>query len=319
MGNVYEQLELCGIVPVLTIDDARNAEPLAKALVDGGLSSVEVTFRTEAAQDAMKRIAKSGIPMLVGAGTIQSVDQVKGAVDNGATFIVSPGLNRKVVGYCVENKIPVIPGIATPTEIEDACDYGLKVLKFFPAEANGGVAYLQAISAPYQKVKFIPTGGIDESNLLSYLKLPGVLACGGSWMVKKELIAAGKFEEIRLLSANAVRTMLGLKLQHVGIHGGDADKAQKAAAVLADLLRFESNDTSGSIFLGGQFEILKSKGLGEHGHIALGTHSVPRAVEYFLRKGIKTRPETRNEKNGKIATIYLDLEIEGFAVHLIQL
>ncbi len=319
MEKIFERLGLCGIVPVLTIDDARDAEQLAKALVSGGLPCVEVTFRTEAAKDAMNRTAKSGLPILIGAGTVQSVDQVKGAVDCGAKFIVSPGLNRKVVEYCVEKNIAVIPGVVTPTEIEDAMSYGLEVLKFFPAESVGGVSYLQAIAAPYKKMRFIPTGGIDESNLLSYLKLPSVLACGGSWMVKKELIAAKKFEEISILSASAVKTMLGFRLQHIGIHGENPQNAQTAAALLADILRFESNDTPGSVFIGGQFEILKSKGLGEHGHIAIGTNSVDRAVDYFLRKGVKTKPETRSEKNGKLATIYLDLDILGFAVHLIQL
>lgn len=319
MDNVFDRLGLCGIVPVLTVDDARDSQPLAEALLSGGIPCVEVTFRTDAAREAISAMVKSVPGILVGGGTVQSVDQVKSATDSGARFIVSPGLNRKVVEYCIEKHIPVIPGVVTPTEIEEAMEYQLDVLKFFPAEAGGGVPFLQSISAPYKKIKFIPTGGIDESNLLSYLRLPGVLACGGSWMVNKGLIAEKKFDEIRKLSAKAVKTMLGLKLQHVGIHARSADDAGKIAAFLAESLQFDTNDTPGSIFIGSQFEILKTKGIGDHGHFAIGTNFIERAVDYFSRRGVRTRPETRAEKNGKLATVYLDLDIAGFAVHLIQI
>ncbi len=319
MDNVFDRLGLCGIVPVLTVDDARDSRPLAEALVNGGIPCVEVTFRTDAAKDAIGAMVKSVPGILVGAGTIRSIDQAKGAVDTGAKFIVSPGLNRKVVEYCLANNVPVIPGVLTPTEIEEAMQYGLEVLKFFPAEAGGGVPFLRSISAPYRKIRFIPTGGIDEMNLLSYLKLPGVLACGGSWMVNKELIAEKNFDEIRKIAADAVRTMLGFTLRHVGIHAGSADKAGTLAAFLGGNLDFEIKDTPGSVFVGTGFEILKAKGPGDHGHIAIGTNFIDRAVEYFVQRGIRTKPETRSEKNGKLATVYLDLDVAGFAVHLVQL
>ncbi len=319
MDKIIEQLGLIGILPVVTIDRAEDAEPLARALAGGGLPCIEVTYRTDAAEASIRAIAKSGLGILLGAGTVQSVDQVKQATDAGARFMVCPGLNRAVVEYCLKQKITVIPGVATPTDIELAREYELSVLKFFPAEANGGVSYLQAIGAPYGKTRFIPTGGIDESNLLSYLKLPNVLACGGSWMVRKELIDNKRFQDVQMLASSGMKTMLGLKLQHVGIHEHDDQSAEKTAAFLAKVLQFDERNTPGSVFVGSQFEILKSKGLGEHGHIAIGTHFIDRAVEYFARLGIRTKPETRSERNGQLATVYLDLDIAGFAVHLVQL
>lgn len=319
MDKIFEQIGLIGIVPVITIERADDAVPLAKALIDGGIPCAEVTFRTDAAKEAIGRISKAGLKLHVGAGTVQSVEQVKSAVDSGADFIVSPGLSRKVVEYCVLSRIPVMPGAATPTEFEAAMEYGLEVLKFFPAESSGGAEYLRSIHAPYKKMKFVPTGGIDESSLVSYLKVPGVLACGGSWMVKSDLINAGKFDEIKNLSAKAMKTLLGFKLQHLGINTPDAEKAKTTASFLADLLQLEMRDTPGSIFLGSEFEILKSKLYAEHGHFAIGTNFIDRAISYLDRKGIHTKPETRSEKNGKLATIYLDVDISGFAVHLFQL
>ena len=319
MNDAIEQIRLTGILPVVTLEDSEDAVRIVQALHDGGLSCIEITFRTGAAGDAIAQSVKSGLPLVIGAGTVQNVDQVKQAVDAGARFIVSPGLNRMVVEHCLKNKIPVLPGVATPTEIERAMEYGLDVLKFFPAEANGGVSYLRAISAPYKKIRFIPTGGIDESNLLSYLRLPTVLACGGSWMVKADTLANKRFDEVRTVSSNAVKIMLGFKLQHLGINSADAEAAKKTATFLADILQSETRDTPGSTFIGSDFEILKSNLYAQHGHFAIGTNSIDRAIAYLERKGIKTKPETRSEKDGKLATVYLDVEVGGFAVHLIQI
>jgi 2-dehydro-3-deoxyphosphogluconate aldolase/(4S)-4-hydroxy-2-oxoglutarate aldolase len=191
------------IIPVVAIHDAQNANPLADALIEGGLPSAEITFRTEAALGAISRMAKRG-DILVGAGTVLKVEQAKQAIDSGACFIVSPGFNPKVVQYCVENHIPVTPGTSTPTDIERALDFGLDVVKFFPAEAFGGVKTLKAISAPYGMMRFVPTGGIGPHNVMDYLGLPNVPACGGSWMVKSDLISKGKFTEIVRLTHEAM-------------------------------------------------------------------------------------------------------------------
>jgi 2-dehydro-3-deoxyphosphogluconate aldolase/(4S)-4-hydroxy-2-oxoglutarate aldolase len=208
MSDIIKKMELYKLIPVVVIESANDAEPLARALMDGGLPCAEVTFRTAAAEEAIRRLSKIE-GLLLGAGTVLSVDQAKKAVDAGATFIVSPGFNPKVVGYCVENCVPIIPGVCTPTEIEAAMEFGLKVLKFFPAETYGGVEALKAISAPYSMIKFVPTGGIGPGNVMNYIRFPKVLACGGSWMVKKESISAGKFDEITRLTRDAVALVKG--------------------------------------------------------------------------------------------------------------
>jgi 2-dehydro-3-deoxyphosphogluconate aldolase/(4S)-4-hydroxy-2-oxoglutarate aldolase len=203
MPTALEKVLQMKIVPVVAIHDAGHSDALANALIKGGLPCAEITFRTAAAADAMRAMAKRG-DMLVGAGTVLTIDHVKQAVDAGATFMVAPGLNPKVVGYCRELNIPIIPGVATPTDIETALDLGLKILKYFPAEAFGGLKTLKAISAPYPAVKFIPTGGINADNVIAYLEHPNVAACGGSWMVKSALIAAGQFDKITRLTREAV-------------------------------------------------------------------------------------------------------------------
>jgi 2-dehydro-3-deoxyphosphogluconate aldolase/(4S)-4-hydroxy-2-oxoglutarate aldolase len=209
MSEVLKRLGEIRLVPVVVLEDAKNAEPLAEVLIAGGLPCAEVTFRTAAAAESIKRISKFK-EICLGAGTVLSVDQVKLAVDSGATFIVSPGFNPKVVKYCVENKIPITPGICTPTEIAMGLDYGLNIFKFFPAEAFGGLKTLKAISAPYNMIKFIPTGGIDAKNVRDYLSLKQVFACGGSWMVSKEMISDGKFNEMTVLVKEAVNLVKGL-------------------------------------------------------------------------------------------------------------
>ena len=204
MNKILEEIKSYGIVPVIVIEDADNAIPLSEALIEGGLPVAEVTFRTKAARESIEQIAKAYPQMILGAGTVLSIDQVKSAIDSGARYIISPGLNPRVVEYCVTNGITITPGIATPSEIERALEFNLEVVKYFPAEALGGLNYLKAISAPYGNLRFIPTGGIDEKNLMSYLQFSKVLACGGSWMVKSDLISNKKFDEIRKLSAAAL-------------------------------------------------------------------------------------------------------------------
>jgi len=319
MTPTLEQLGLIGIIPVVVIEDEANAEPLAQALLDGGLSTMEVTFRTAAAKNAMTRIAKAYPMMLLGAGTVLTVDQVKTAVNCGAQYIVSPGLSRNVIEYCMQNGIAVTPGVATPTEIEAALDLGLQVVKFFPAEANGGLEYLKAISAPFKQMKFIPTGGIDEANLLPYLKFPQVLACGGSWMVKADLISNKRFDDVKRLTEQAVAKMLGFQLSHVGINNPDANEAAQGASLLSRLLQLPIKDGNSSMFVGTQFELLKRQYLGKHGHIAVGTNFIERAITYFAQKGIGVKEETKVEKGGRLATVYLDTDVGGFAVHLLQM
>ncbi|RME99170.1 MAG: bifunctional 4-hydroxy-2-oxoglutarate aldolase/2-dehydro-3-deoxy-phosphogluconate aldolase [Chloroflexi bacterium] len=203
MNKILQQLGNLGLVPVVAIDRAEDAPQLGRALLAGGLPCAEITFRTAAAADAISRLAAECPDVLVGAGTVLSVEQARQAVTAGAKFIVSPGFDADVVDWCLANNVPITPGVATPTEVGLALKKGVTVLKFFPAEAMGGVKSLKAIAAPYGGVKFIPTGGINAGNLADYLSLPMVHACGGSWMVKKQLIAAGEFNKITELAADA--------------------------------------------------------------------------------------------------------------------
>jgi len=212
MIDLLEKLGHLGVVPVVKIERSQDAVELGRALLAGGLPCAEITFRTAAAEEAIQRISSSLPEIIVGAGTVLSVDQADRAVSAGARFIVSPGFNPKVVDWCLEHDVPVTPGVATPTEIDMALEKGLEILKFFPAEALGGVAMLKAIAAAYGGVKFIPTGGINQDNLADYLAQPSVHCCGGSWLVKAKLISAGRFEEITQLTRDAisvVRTVRG--------------------------------------------------------------------------------------------------------------
>ena len=203
MNAVLEQIQKMGIIPVVVIDDVKDAEPLAKALCEGGLPCAEVTFRTAAAEESIRIMAEKFPEMLIGAGTVLTTDQVDRAVAAGAKFIVSPGTNPKVVKYCVEKNIPITPGTCTPSEVEQALEHGLEVVKFFPAEQAGGLKMIKAMAAPYVGVKFMPTGGISPENVREYLAYDRIIACGGSWMVKGDLIKAGNFDKIVELTKEA--------------------------------------------------------------------------------------------------------------------
>lgn len=204
MKELLERIGEIGIVPVVVLNDVKDAEPLAQALCDGGLPCAEVTFRTDAAEGSIRRMTKSFPDMLVGAGTVLTIDQVDRAVAAGAKFIVSPGLNPKIVKYCNEKGVLIIPGCANPSDVEQAIENGLSVVKFFPAEQAGGLNYIKAIAAPYTGLKFMPTGGINPKNVRSYLAYDKILACGGSWMVKGDLVQAGEFDKVRELVKEAV-------------------------------------------------------------------------------------------------------------------
>lgn len=211
MKELIEKIEKTAVLPVIKIDNAKDAVPLAAALKKGGLAAAEVTFRTDAAEEAIKLIAESHPDFLIAAGTVLTPEQADKAMAAGASFIVSPGLNPKVVKHCQEKGYPVIPGICTPSEIECALDLGLTYLKFFPAEASGGVKMIKAMAAPYTKVKFMPTGGVNAKNLEEYLTCKAVFACGGSWMVPADKIDAGEFDEIEKLTREAVELIKTIK------------------------------------------------------------------------------------------------------------
>ena len=203
MSTIFEQFRKIGIIPVVVLDDAKDAKALAGALMEGGLPCAEVTFRTAAAEESIRIMSEAYPDMLVGAGTILTVEQADRAIAAGAKFIVSPGLKPEVVKHCIEKGVPITPGVQTPTEIEMALSLGLDTVKFFPAEPAGGLKMIKAVAAPYVNVTFMPTGGISASNVREYLAYNRILACGGSWMVKKDLVASGEFDKIKEMVAEA--------------------------------------------------------------------------------------------------------------------
>lgn len=201
--DIFDRLGEVGIVPVIALDDAKDAIPLGEALQRGGLACAEITFRTAAAEEAIRLMTKAFPDMIIGAGTVLTTEQVDRAVAAGAQFIVAPGCNPRIVRYCVERNIPMAPGVATASEIEQALECGVKKVKFFPAEANGGLAMIKALAAPYVDVTFMPTGGLNRDNVKAYLSYERIFACGGSWMVKKNLISEGRFDEIEQMAKEA--------------------------------------------------------------------------------------------------------------------
>ncbi|MGN0298155.1 MAG: bifunctional 4-hydroxy-2-oxoglutarate aldolase/2-dehydro-3-deoxy-phosphogluconate aldolase [Lachnospiraceae bacterium] len=318
MNAVLEKIQKIGIVPVVVINDAKDAVPLAKALVEGGLPCAEVTFRTAAARDAIKAMTTAYPDMLVGAGTVLTTEQVDAAVEAGATFIVSPGLNPKIVKYCIEKGVPVTPGTSNPSDVEQAIELGLEVVKFFPAEAAGGLNMIKSMAAPYVNMKFMPTGGINAANLTSYLDFKKIIACGGSWMVKGDLIKAGEFDKIRDLTKEAVETMLGFEIAHIGINANGGEEAE-AIANAFNIFGFPTKVGNSSVFAGTVVEVMKAP-KGTNGHIGIRTNYIDRAVYYLESKGYKFDPASAKfGPDGKtLKAIYMEGEVGGFAIHLVQ-
>ena len=319
MNDILKQIGELGIVPVVKIDNAADAVPLGQALIDGGLPLSEITFRTAAAAEAIQNTVKAFPEMLVGAGTVLNVEQAQRAIDSGAKFIVSPGFNPAVVEFCVKKGIPITPGCSNPSDIEMALGFDLEVVKFFPAESFGGLPTLKAMSAPYGMMKFIPTGGISANNIIDYISFNKVLACGGSWMVKDELIKKGNFAEIARLTREAINLIMGFELAHIGINMPDAGSALDVAKQFANMFNFPLKEGNSSNFAGTGIEVNKSIGLGKNGHIAIRTLSIPRAIAYLERNGFTADPSTaKGPAGGHMVAIYMKDEIGGFAIHLLQ-
>ena len=319
MNNIIKKIQSIGVIPVVKIDKIEDAIPLAKALCEGGLPCAEVTFRTSVAKEAIKEIVQAYPNMLVGAGTVLNIKQVDEAIEAGAKFIVSPGLNTKVVEYCNKKGVLMVPGCSNPSDVEEAIQLGLDVVKFFPAEAAGGLKMIKAMAAPYGNIKFMPTGGINLNNLESYLSFDKIIACGGTWMVTSELIESGNFEEIKKLTREAVEQMLGFELLHVGIHPTENETYKEIAATFQDIFGFKNNEKESAIFAGSYIEALKSPFLGTNGHLAIGTNHIDRSIYYLKNQGYELDEDNKffNEK-GKLISIYLKKRIGGFAIHLLQ-
>ena len=255
--------------------------------------------------------------MIVGAGTVLTKEQVDDAIEAGSKFIVSPGFNPEIVKYCQEKGCPIIPGINNPTGIEQALSLGLTTVKFFPAEQSGGINMIKAMSAPYGAVTFMPTGGIGPNNVNDYLSFNKIVCCGGSWMVKADMIAAGDFDGITKFVRQAVDTMLGFKFKHMAINETSADAANGDASSIDGIFGLGTRAASASTFASESIEIMHAPGKGTHGHVGIQTNNVERAVYHLERRGVRFDHSTaRFDKAGKMTFIYLADEIGGFAFHI---
>ena len=319
-NDMMKELYSIGLIPVIKIENPDDAVPLAKALIDGGLPAAEITFRTACAAEAIKNITDAYPEMLVGAGTVLTTEQVDAAIAAGSKFLVSPGLNPKVTAYALSKGIPMLPGCSNPSDVEAALELGLSTVKFFPAEAAGGLKMLKAMAAPYGQLTFMPTGGINENNLLDYLKFNKIVACGGSFMVADDLVKNKEWDKITALTKNAVKVMLGLEFVHVGINGESKEEGEKAAKLFNLMFGMPLKETSKSTFAGECLEFMHKKGPGAHGHIGIRTNFVDRAIAYFTRMGFEFDESSivYDDKTGKPKFVYFKDEICGFAIHLLQ-
>lgn len=316
--DIFDTFHAVGLIPVVKIDDPDQAVPLAQALKSGGIRCVEITFRTAAAAESIRRVATQMPDVLVGAGTVTSCEQVDQAIAAGAQFAVSPGYQEEVIEHCLERGITVIPGVCTPSEVDAAIAKGLRVLKFFPVEAYGGVKAIKALSGPYKDIRWIPTGGINADNISDYLAVPSVLACGGSWLVDDQLLAAGEYEEIVRHVKDTVRRIMGYSLVHIGVNAKDAQDAENIATFFAQVFSIPYR-TGNSDFAGDIVEVMHGNGLGKNGHIAIGVNDLERAIVYLRQTGYTLDESTSKfNEHGKRIAIYFHAEFGGFAVHLVQ-
>lgn len=316
--DILEKIGNAGIVPVVVLEDAKDAVPCAKALLAGGIDVMEITFRTAAAAASIRAVAEQCPEMLVGAGTVVTLEQCKQALDCGAQFIVSPGYSEETVAYCVEKGVAVTPGCVTPTEIMSAMAHGLQVIKFFPTNVYGGLSAMKALAGPFPTLKFIPTGGINMDNLPDFAASPLIHAVGGSWLCSKADISAGNFDRITELCRQSRERLLGFEIAHIGINTPDDAASLAVCHAMEAAFGFPTKKGNSSNFAGTQVEVMKSLALGEKGHIAVRTNSIPRAIAVLAGKGIGVRQETAKYKGSRMQAIYLDREFGGFAVHLLQ-
>lgn len=319
MNPVAEKIYKIGIIPVIAFNSVEEALPLCRALAAGGLPAAEVTFRTECAEECIRLIHSEMPEMLLGAGTVLTKDQARRALAAGAQFIVSPGYDPEVVQYVLEQGSVAMPGTMTPGEMQRAMNQGCEVIKYFPAEANGGVAMLKNIGAALKGARWMCTGGINAKNVRDYLASEQVVAVGGTWMCKSDMIRAGEWDKITALCREAVDAMLDLRLGHVGLNCADDAEAARTAQLLCSLFHMQSAEQSNSFFVGKrEFEVMKGGGRGTSGHIAIKCSNTERAIYHLQQRGITFDESSAKLVNGRRIFIYMNGEIAGFAVHLVE-
>lgn len=319
MNPVLQRVYEIGIIPVIAFNSEEEAIPLCKALMEGGLPAAEVTFRTACAEACIKKIHEELPDMLLGAGTVLTTDQADRAMAAGASFVVAPGYDPHVTQHVIDKGGLMMPGTCSAGEMQQAMNQGCEAIKFFPAEANGGVDMIKNIGAALKTAKWMCTGGVNAKNVNTYLANPQIIAVGGTWMCKSDKIKAGAWDDITAACKEAVDVMLGLELGHIGINCADDAEAMKTAELLGGLLSKAVAPGNSSIFVGNkEFEIMKKPGRGTHGHIAVKCNSIDRAVYHLGQRGVKFDMDSMVTKNGKNIAIYLADEVAGFAIHLVQ-
>jgi 2-dehydro-3-deoxyphosphogluconate aldolase/(4S)-4-hydroxy-2-oxoglutarate aldolase len=279
---------------------------------------MEITMRTDAGLESIRRVARGRPDMLVGAGTVLTLEQGKACVDAGARFIVSPGFDRTLAEWCLKNGTVITPGCVTPSEITGALSLGIGVVKFFPANVYGGLAAMKALAAPFGHIKFIPTGGVGPENLDVFSSAPFVHAVGGSWLCSKADVSAGNWERIERLSAEAARLLMGFEVRHLGVNCENDAEAGSVAYRFAALFGFDCRPGSSSIFAGDRIEVMRGRSLGTMGHIAVAVNQIARAAAYLEKRGVSVDWNTAKYRDGRCTAVYLREEAGGFAIRLLQ-
>ena len=319
MQELYEVIKNIGIIPTVKIEDACKAVTLAQSLKKGGIPVIEITYRTDAAEEAIRQISKNCPDILLGAGTVISIDNAKSAVSAGAKFLVSPGFNCDVVDWCIDNGVTIIPGVSSPSEIEMALSRNIRVLKLFPSEVLGGVNLLDAFAGPYSHCMFVPTGGINTQNLGDYARRKNVIAVGGTWMVKSEYINDNKWDTITRLCIESIKNLQGFKMESISFNSSKNSEAEETLNLLGHF-GFEYT-SQGSVSMSfADKKDMPSQIKGSTGQMTFSTNNVERAISYLSKFGLSTLENTI-QYSGKsnesyIKSVFLDKEINGFAICL---
>lgn len=318
--DIMQKIGMIGLVPVVVVEKAEDGPKIAKALSDGGVPVMEITMRTAAGIDAIKAVKEQYPEVLVGAGTVRSLEKCKEAVEAGAEFVVSPGFIPEIADWCIEHQTAVVPGCVTPTEVESALAKGIKTVKFFPADVYGGIKACAALLGPYKSegLKFIPTGGIDLNSLDDFSDKAFIHAIGGGWLCSAKAAAAGDFDSIRETARASVLKLLGFEFAHLGINTDSGQESAELAHKLCEAFGMDTKMGSSSNFAGSHIEVMKSRYLGTNGHIAIRTNNIDRALYYLAKRGYEPDETTAKYKNGKLNAVYLKSEFGGFAMHLLQ-
>ncbi|MDR3121755.1 MAG: bifunctional 4-hydroxy-2-oxoglutarate aldolase/2-dehydro-3-deoxy-phosphogluconate aldolase [Clostridiales bacterium] len=318
--ELLERVRRIGLVPVVAFESADQAVPCSRALREAQLDIIEITMRTAAGIESIRRVKAEFPDMVVGAGTVLTLEKAKEAVDAGAEFVVLPGYQEDVVAWCVGKGVAVLPGCVTPAEIQLALQKGLKVLKFFPADVYGGVKALKALNGPFgpSGVTFIPTGGVDQKNLADYVQVPFIAAVGGGWLCSSKQIKEADYAGITKTVKESIDVLLGFELGHVGFNTAGAEQSEEITKTLVSAFHFPYLPGNSANFAGAAVEVVKSTGLGKNGHVAIKTNNIDRAEYYLAKRGFVVDPATAKSKDGKTTAVYLKDEIGGFAFHLLQ-